>query len=179
MASLPPPARKTLLTFHVTTSVGWVGTVVLYLALGIAAVSSDDTELVRASYLVMDWAAWTVLVPLALASVSTGLVQSLTTPWGLFRHYWVLIKLAISLVATMVLLAYTDTLATFAEVATRATIPGPDLEFLRNSSVVVHATGALILLLTATVLAVFKPVGLTRHGHRQRQRDRDLRDIAP
>ena len=51
----------------------------------------------RATYLVMEPAAWVVLVPLAFASLLTGLVQSLSTTWGLARHYWVLFKLLINL----------------------------------------------------------------------------------
>jgi hypothetical protein len=53
---------------------------------------------------------WFVLVPLSLASLLTGLVQSLGTPWGLFRHYWVLFKLLINVLATIVLLMYMQTL---------------------------------------------------------------------
>jgi hypothetical protein len=43
---------------------------------------------VRGAYLVMEPTVWFVLVSLALASLLTGLVQSLGTTWGLFRHYW-------------------------------------------------------------------------------------------
>ena len=170
--ALPPPGRKALLTAHVLTSVGWVGAVLVYLALGIAAITTDNTDLVRAVYLAMDWAAWVVLVPLAVASLVTGVVQSLATPWGLFRHYWVITKLGITLVATVVLVAYTGTLNAFADVATRQAPTSGDLKFLRTSSVVVHSTGALVLLLAATILAVYKPAGLTRRGYRARQRAR-------
>ena len=66
---LPSPARKAVLTVHIVSSVGWVGAVVVYLSLGVAAVASADTDLVRAAYLVMNWAAWVVLVPLAVTSL--------------------------------------------------------------------------------------------------------------
>ena len=46
-----------------------------------------------------------VIVPLAIASLLTGVVQALATPWGLFRHYWVVIKLFLTVFATLVLLA--------------------------------------------------------------------------
>lgn len=108
-------------------------------------------------------------MPLAIASLVSGVVQSLVTPWGLFRHYWVIFKLGITVAATVVLVAYTATLNVFAEVATRRSFTSGDLEFLRNSSVVVHSTGALVLLLAATILAVYKPAGLTRRGFRARQ----------
>jgi hypothetical protein len=169
---LPPAARKALLTTHVLASVGWVGAVLVYLALGIAAVTSTDTTLVRATYVVMDWAAWVVLVPLAAASLVTGVVQSLVTKWGLVRHYWVIFKLAITVVATTVLVTYTGTLDQFATIAAEDPFTGHHLALLRSPTVVVHSTGALLLLLAATLLAVYKPSGLTRHGHRLRQRAR-------
>jgi hypothetical protein len=110
--------------------------------------------------------------PLAITSLVSGVAQSLATPWGLFRHYWVIFKLVITVVATVVLVAYTDTLNAFAQVAERLPFTQPDLQTLRNPSVLIHSTGALILLLLATVLAVYKPAGLTRHGQRARQRKR-------
>ncbi len=66
----------------------------------------------RAAYLVMELIGWFVLVPLSLASLLTGLVQALGTKWGLFRHYWVLFKLLITVLATIVLLMYMRHLAT-------------------------------------------------------------------
>lgn len=55
----------------------------------------------RGVYLLMEPLAWLVLVPLAFASLLTGLVQSLGSAgaWVLVRHYWVLFKLLITVVA--------------------------------------------------------------------------------
>ena len=164
----PRGLRKATLTLHVASSVGWMGAVVVYLTLGVAAVSSDDTALVAGVYVTMNWVAWTVLVPLAVASLVTGIIQSLVSPWGLLRHYWVVVKLSVTTVATGVLLAYTQTLSTFADVAVRNPLTAADLAVLRSPSVIVHSTGALILLTLALVLAVYKPAGMTRRGQRQR-----------
>jgi hypothetical protein len=38
----------------------------------------------------------TVLVPLAVAALATGVLLGLGTPWGLTRHAWVLTKLALT-----------------------------------------------------------------------------------
>ena len=54
----------------------------------------------------MELTGWYVIVPLCLASLVTGLVMSLGTRWGLFRHYWVLAKLLITIVAMLILFAY-------------------------------------------------------------------------
>lgn len=163
-----PALRRLALVCHVTSSVGWTGVVVVYLALGVGAVATDDAELTRAAYVAMDWAAWTVLVPFAAAALVTGLIQSLGTHWGLFRHYWVVFKLTLTLIATGVLLLYTATLDAYGDAAARPH-PTPDqLALLGSPSVVLHAAAALLVLLTATVLAVYKPRGLTPRGRRLR-----------
>ena len=133
------------------------------LALAIVALASEDETTVRGAYLVLEPAAWFVLVPLALASLLTGVVQSLVTSWGLFRHYWVVFKLLINLLATGVLLTYTQTLDVLADAAAAG-----ELEQLRTPSVVLHASLAVLLLLVATALGVVKPRGLTPYGRRKR-----------
>jgi DMSO/TMAO reductase YedYZ heme-binding membrane subunit len=104
---LSPQARKVALTAHVTTSVGWLGAVAGVLALAIAGVSATDEQTVRGVYIAMRVTAWAVLVPLALASLVTGVLQALGTRWGLLRHYWVVTKLVITVIATAILLLYT------------------------------------------------------------------------
>jgi hypothetical protein len=81
--------RNLALTAHVTSSVGWMGAVLVFLALSVLGLTSRNDLTVRGAYLVMEPAAWLVLVPLAHASLLTGIVMSLGTTWGLFRHYWV------------------------------------------------------------------------------------------
>jgi hypothetical protein len=165
---MPPRLRKLALTAHITTTVGWLGAVVAFLALALVGLTSQDTQTVRGAYLVMEPAAWIVLVPLAFASLLTGIVQSLGTAWGLFRHYWVLFKLLITVFATVVLLIYMETFGFMAGVAAD---PSADLGVVRNASPTVHAALALLVLLVATVLAVYKPRGLTWYGRRKQQEE--------
>jgi len=162
--TMPPGLRRFVLTAHVTSSVGWLGAVACFLALAVVGLTSQDPQTVRAVYLVMEPAAWYVLVPLAFASLLTGLVQSLGTTWGLFRHYWVVFKLVINLFANLVLLIYMETFRVMAGVAAD---PNADLGMVRNSSPVLHAALALVLLLVATALALYKPRGMTPHGQRK------------
>ena len=164
---MTPRLRKLALTAHVTSSVGWVGAVVGFLALAVAALTSQDAQLVRAAYLAMELTGWFVLVPLAVASLLTGLVQSLGTKWGLFRHYWVLVKFVINLVATIVLLLYMQTLGYLAGVAAQSTLSGDDLGELRSPSPLVHAGIGMLLLVVAATLSVYKPRGMTRYGQRK------------
>jgi hypothetical protein len=166
-----PRARKFALTAHVTSSVGWVGAVAAFLALAVVGLTSQDAQTVRGAYLVMEPAAWLVLVPLAFASLLTGLVMSLGTTWGLFRHYWVLFKLLINVFATIVLLTY---MGTFSYMAGVAADPSADLALVRNTSPRLHAVLALVVLLVATVLAVYKPRGMTPYGQRKQREQRKV-----
>lgn len=165
---MTPGVRRVALTAHVTSSVGWLGAVVGSLALAIAGLTSQDAQLVRAVYLTLELLGRFVLVPLGLASLLTGLVQSLGSRWGLLRHYWVLAKLIINVFATVVLLLYMQTLGYLAGVAAETT-SSSDLSGLRDPSAVLHSVAALLLLLVATTLSVSKPRGMTRYGQRKEQ----------
>ena len=155
-----PAVRRLALVVHVGVSVGWLGAVVASLGLAGTGMLARDPLVVRAVYLVLEPMGWSTLVPLSLASLVTGLVQSLGTNWGLLRHYWVLIKLAMNLFATLVLLLYMQTLGVLAGQAREAT-EAAQMDGLRTASPVVHAVGALLLLVVALVLSVYKPRGRT------------------
>jgi hypothetical protein len=172
--TMTPGVRKFALTAHVTSSVGWLGSIVGFLALAIAGLTSQDVQMVRATHLAMDLTGWYVIVPLSFASLLTGLVSSLGTKWGLFRHYWVLFKLLINVFANIVLLMYMPTLDYFAGVAADTTLSAGDLRMLRDPSAVVHASLALLLLLVATVLGLYKPRGMTPYGRRKLLMSREI-----
>jgi hypothetical protein len=166
--TMPPGLRKFVLAVHLTASVGWIGAVVGYLALGVAAVTSQDARTVRAAWIAMELTGWSAIVPLALAALLTGLVVSLGTPWGLFRHYWVLISLVLTVVSTVVLLLHMPTVSSLADVAREA--DGASLGGLGGD--LFHPGVGLLVLLAITVLNVYKPRGLTPYGWRKQQEER-------
>ena len=165
---MTPRFRKLLLTAHVTLSVGWLGAVAAFLVLSITGLTSGNAETVRGAYLAMNLIAWFVIVPLALASLLSGIVQSLSTSWGLFRHYWVMAKLFLTVVATVVLLLKMKLMGYIAGAATTTALSSADLHRPRME-LVVHSGGGLLVLLAITTLSVFKPWGLTRYGQRKQQ----------
>src|SRR5262249_29165929 len=77
--TLTPGLRKFALAVHLTASLGWIGAVVAYLALGVSAVISQDAQTVRAAWIAMEVTGWFAIVPLALAALLTGLIISLGT----------------------------------------------------------------------------------------------------
>lgn len=149
--------RKVLLTAHVVASVGWLGSVAAFLALAIAGLNSREA---RPLYLAMEVIAWSVIVPLCLASLSTGIVQSVVTPWGLFRHYWVAMKLGITVLATILLFLHLGPITRAAD--------DPSPSALRTQ-LAVDAGAALVALLVNTALSIYKPRGLTRYGRRKQR----------
>lgn len=151
-------ARKAALTAHIAASVGWFGAVTAFLGLALLAAVSPDTRVRQAAYVIMAPAGWVVLVPFAIASLLTGLVLSVGKPWGLLRYYWVAFKLLINVVAIGVLLLYMQTLRALADIAAA---PGFTAAGAGEKAVspAVHSVLALLLLVAATVLAVYKPPG--------------------
>src|SRR5213596_752822 len=117
---MAPGIRKLALIVHLVFSVGWIGAVVVYLVLGISAVTSKDVQTVRAAWIAMELTGWSAIVPLACGSLLTGLVMALGTPWGLFRQYWVLITLVLTLFSTVVLLLHMPTVSALTHVAREA-----------------------------------------------------------
>jgi hypothetical protein len=165
---MKPSVRKFALSAHLTFSIGWIGAVLAYLALGVAAVTSQDVQTVRATWTAMELTGWYVIVPLALASLLTGVVMALGTKWGLFRHYWVLISFALTVFATVILLLHMPTVSSMAEMAQEA--EGATLESLGGD--LGHPGIGLVVLLVIQTLNVYKPVGLTRYGWRKQQEQR-------
>jgi len=164
---MTPTLRKFTLTVHLTFSVGWIGAVVAYLALVVAAMTREDAQSLRAAWLAMELIGWYVIVPLALASLLTGFVMSLATPWGLFRHYWVLSSLVLTILATVVLLQHMETVSFFAGIA--AETDSADVGGLRGGlrGELLHAGVGLLVLLVIEVLNVYKPQGMTAYGRRK------------
>jgi hypothetical protein len=161
--TLSPLWRRIVLTAHVVTSVGFLGAVAGFLALAIAGLVVRDPEIVRTAYSAMPVVTWFVILPLAFISLLIGVIQSLGTPWGLFRHYWVIVKLALTVLSIGVLMVQIPTIAHMGAIAsTDAIAPSAFLE--ARVSLVVHAAGGILVLTAATVLSVFKPRGVTRYG---------------
>ena len=166
---MSPAVRKVALTAHVATSVGWLGAVASFLALAIAGIASDDAQIVRAAYLAMESTTWFVIVPLGFASLLTGLVVSLGTAWGLFRHYWVVAKLLITILATILLLVHTQPIGFLAAAARETAFTNGDISRVQIQ-IVMDAAIALLALLANVALSVFKPWGMTSYGLRTQQR---------
>lgn len=165
MPTMTAGMRKFALTAHVTSSVSWLGAVAGFLALAIAGLTSEDARMVRAAYLSMELTTWFVIVPLGLASPVTGIIQSLGTTWGLFRHYWIVAKLVITIPATLVLMLHLQPIGHMARAVAETALANGELAAMRLQ-LAVNAGAAVAVLLIATGLSVYKPRGRTPYGMR-------------
>jgi hypothetical protein len=150
--------RKILLTTHIATSVSWIGAAAAFLVLAISGLSAVQQDKIRMCYVAMDMIAWYAILPLSLTALSIGILQSLLSPWGLFRHNWVVAKLALTVFATVILVTKMPLIRQLAELAEKNLLGNPahrpgQIELL------VHSAGGLVLLITITALSVFKPWG--------------------
>lgn len=161
--AMGPGVRKLALASHLTVAVGWIGAVIAYLALGVAATTSTDAQTMRGAWVAMEVTGWYVIVPLAVTSLVTGVVMALGTRWGLFRHYWVMFSLALTAFAVVVLILHMPTVSSLADVAKEA----DDQQLASLGGDLTHPAIGLIVLLVVQVLNVYKPRGLTAYGRRK------------
>lgn len=154
---LSASVRRLALTVHVVVSVAFPGAVLSFLALALLALVADPAT-AHIAYVAMDRVTVLVIVPLCLATLVTGVVSSLGTPWGLLRYWWVVVKLAGTVVATAVLVMHLQPIAMMA-----AAPLGADMG-KTPAQLAVAAGAALGALVFMTALSVYKPRGLTRYG---------------
>src|SRR5260221_4346892 len=172
--TLKPRLRRLVLTAHVTFAVGWLGAVAAFLVLAIAGLTSQDAQTVQSVYISMDLIARYVILPLSFAPLLlTGPLLSLATPWGLFRHYWILVKLLINILSTFILVQHMQPIDALA-VAAKTTWINANFRGMQNE-MVIASVAALLALLVATALAVIKPRGITSYGWRKQEEERTAR----
>ena len=172
---MSPTLRKLMLATHLSCSVGWLGAIVAYIVLDLTVATSSDLLAVRSAWTGMGLITFSVIVPFAVTAVITGLAISIGTRWGLFRHWWVLISLVLTIFALVVLLAETGVIAS--SVALAADVEAPAAEILALPPTLPHSIGGLLVLLVVQVLNVYKPQGLTPYGWRKQQADRAARGL--
>ncbi|MEM1506117.1 DUF2269 domain-containing protein [Domibacillus sp. 8LH] len=166
---MTPGLRKFALTAHIIFSIGWLGAVISFLALVITALITEDAQTVAAIWIAMESIGWFAIVPLALASLLTGLVMAIGTPWGLFRHYWVLFKFLLTILTTIILLLNMGTVSYLADISAESR----SIELAGMRGELIHAGGGLLVLLVITILSIYKPRGMTRYGLRKQHQQRN------
>jgi hypothetical protein len=173
--TMTPRLSRFVLTSHITFSVGWLGAVAVFIALAITGLTSRDSQLARSAYLAMELSSWFIIIPFCLASLITGLVQALGTKWGLFKHYWIVVKLFLTIAATILLLLHMQPISYLAGLASDTSFANTQEPWLRIQ-LIADAGAALLVLLAATTISVYKPWGKTRFGQNDTIKNTFIRD---
>lgn len=160
--------RKLLLSIHLFAAVGWIGAIIAYIAVNVAALTSSNDTMVRGSFLILRPMLIYAITPLAVTALTTGIVLALVTPWGLLRHRWVVASLWLTGLAVILLVAHIngDDIAELVAIANDTSVPASSAE-----GDLPNAVGGLILVSVAFVLNIYKPRSLTKRGKRWRETD--------
>jgi hypothetical protein len=150
--NLSPSLRKLLLTVHVVTAVGVLGADLVLLTLAISGLNESAPETV---YPAARLVGVSVVLPLAIAALVTGLLIALATGWGLFKYSWVGIKLIITVLLNIaVVAALVPLLTKAADAANGLAEPLTDGQKL---PLVIAPAAAVALLVFNVFLGVAKP----------------------
>jgi len=149
--------RRVLRAVHVVAGVGWVGLAAAMLSLGLTAALTSDAGLARTTYVLMELVGTRTIAAAAIATLVSGLVLGLVTPWGLVRHWWLVVKTALTLAVIVSAVGMTNGWVLRAGAA----VGGDGTEAWW---VVAGSVGHVALLVAATWISVDKPWGPTRRG---------------
>jgi hypothetical protein len=153
-----PRLNKLTLTSHITFSVGWFGAVVVFLIFAIIGLNTHNEQQMRSAYLAMEMSAWFVIVPFALASLITGIIQAIGTKWGLLKHYWIAVKLFLTTFSTIILILHLKPIIYLARLANDNSISAIKQSGLQIQ-LIADAGAAILVLLAAITISIYKPWG--------------------
>jgi hypothetical protein len=94
--------RQVIVFLHVVVSLGWMGAGMANVVLAMTAGYAADAAVRRVCYQMIGRVDTFIVIPGAFGALVSGIVLALVTPWGLVRYWWVLSKLAL----TMVVIGY-------------------------------------------------------------------------
>jgi hypothetical protein len=138
---------------HILVTVGLFGADLVLVTLGFSAVFGAEPSTV---YPAAQRIASTVVAPLALASLVSGVILARLSGWGLFRYWWVTLKLAITLVLTVVVLTVlVPRLGSAAAAATDQT--AASFTVTERLPLALAPALATLFLILNVALAVYKP----------------------
>ena len=167
---LSPSRFKFLLMTHILVSGAWLGAALAKFVLGLAAVTTDDHTLAAALLTAMP--ALTIAYPiLSSATALTGVLLALGTKWGLIEHYWIAVKIALSITVVLTASVLTDGLLAGLNPAltVQATSDGTLLKISATSTLLLLSLCLIdvLMLATATYISTYKPWGKTWFGERK------------
>jgi hypothetical protein len=160
MKQMSASNQKWLKGIHLVVAGLWLSCVILLLALPLVArniTGGDELYMYNHIYHFVDMY---VLTPAAVATLLTGLVFSLFTRWGFFRHGWLVYKwsatLAIILTGTFYLGPMVTKMLEISETKRAAALT--DQYYMQGATIGLWAASInSLLLVVAVFVSVYKP----------------------
>ena len=168
--------RQALLAFHAVTSAAWLGIAVMFVALSGLALNAANVRDAQTIYEAMALFDQTMLPMATMAATTSGFALGVTTKWGIVRHWWVAIKVLLSFAVLGIAFGFLhDALErSAAQAAQLAAVGGTVADVTSSGQVVLWGfVLALLSLIGAMLLSIYKPRGMTPRG--RRERDLDIR----
>ncbi|MGH2356056.1 MAG: hypothetical protein ACRDJN_30990, partial [Chloroflexota bacterium] len=160
---------KLLLTMHIMVSVGWLGVVFAKVTLGLAAITTSAPNVAAALYVATE-SLNVAFPPLAIGTLVTGVLLSLGTRWGLFQHYWVATKLALTVGVITTAVQLGGRLQEAISAPSEPAVDGGTILGIAAAPVALLlslSVAHLLMLGAAAVVSVYKPWGKTWFGRRK------------
>lgn len=168
--------RKLFLTLHVGFSVAWLGAAVGMLVLGITGLVTKDPNLRHHAYAFMHIFDLAIVIPFVFLSLLTSFFNTLGTPWGLTKYWWVLVKLVIAL-STVGFAGAKENfwVRGLAEKTEGYLALNPDADLY----LVIFFSLGIIGLWVAIILSIYTPWGRTPWAQREWEKNRRMPDAVP
>jgi hypothetical protein len=157
---LSPAWRKGVMVLHAVSGISWMGVDIAILILLLTARTSDDVTVVVSGFNAIRMIVPIAVPPLSLSILITGVILGLGSSWGLIRYWWVLVKLCLSLIMTVLVfvslvpgvnqIALLD-ITTVSADTVRASLGDIPTQLMYPPMV------SFLMLATATVLSIYKP----------------------
>lgn len=161
--------KQLIIVIHVLSVVCWLGGAMCMLLLGTYMLRAENGEQLYFTLENMHLIDVVFIRYPALVALLTGIVLAIWTNWGLFKHYWILIKLILTLLLIGLGIGYMgDWLSQIVRIAEQERFLAlGDAAFLNASySLIGGAIANIVALIFMTAISYFKPFGKINKVHK-------------
>lgn len=154
--------KQWLVAIHVIAVASWIGGTLGMLLLGLYLRSGENGEQLAYTLSSMEVIDENLLKYPALLTLLTGILLSVWTQWGLVKHYWVTIKLILTVVTIMMGILFLDNwTASLADMISETGFAALRNETFQSTwlSIIIMASFNVVCLLLMVFITYFKPFG--------------------
>jgi uncharacterized membrane protein len=158
--STSPTVRKSLKFLHIVFSMSWFGGSLSLLVLLFFIPRPDSATALVLQHITFNRVATTIVATASVLSLITGLLLCWKSNWGFFRHWWVIVKLFVTIVVIAFCIIVSGPAAEeLIELSRTLGMEALHNEFYLNKKILIAIVQPTIsaLLIFFAYLSVFKP----------------------